>query len=133
MFVNFYGAIFADEGCVGLGIVIRNEEGLVMASLSQLIPIPLIVFEVEVLAARRGVELALELGFNSVELEGDSAVLISALKVGQRPLPQYGHIVADIQYLASYFSVFNLSDVRRHCNKVAHSLVRKAIISPLDT
>ena len=52
-----------------------------MASLSQLIPIPLIVFEVEALTARRGVELALELGFNSVELEGDLAVLISALNV----------------------------------------------------
>jgi len=100
-----------------------------MASLSQLVPLPHSIIEVEALAARCGVELALELGFYNIELEGDSTGLISSVKDGHRSLAQFGHIVTDIHYLASQFSVFNLSLVRRHCNKVAHSLARRALIS----
>lgn len=33
--VNFDGALFAEENIVGLGIIIRNESGLVMAALTQ--------------------------------------------------------------------------------------------------
>ena len=75
-------------------------------------------------------ELALELGFYNIELKGDLASLINSLKDGHRSLAQYGHIVTNIHYLASQFSVFNLSYARRHCNKVAHSLARRALVSP---
>ena len=53
-------------------MVIRNDAGLVVASLAQKIPMPSLVIEVEVLAARRALELALELGFDNIILEGDS-------------------------------------------------------------
>ena len=56
--INFDGATFADDRSAGLGVVIRNKEGRVMASLSQKIPLPISVIEVEVLAARRALELA---------------------------------------------------------------------------
>ena len=49
--INFDGAFFVKENCAGVGVVIRNEQGLVMASLSQKIPLPFIVIEVEALAA----------------------------------------------------------------------------------
>ena len=127
--VNFDGATFEKEGSAGLGVVIRNGDGQVMASLSQLVPLPHSVIEVEALAARRGVELAPELSFYNIELEGDLTGLISSLNDGHRSLAQYGHIVTDIHYLASQFFVFNLSRVRRHCNKVAHSLARRGLIS----
>lgn len=122
--------MFEKEGSSGLGVVIRNGDRRVMASLSQLVPLPHSVIEVEVLVARRGVELALELGFYNIELEGDSAGLISSLNDGHRSLAQYGHIVIDIHYLALQFFVFNLSHVRRHCNNVAYSLARKTVIPP---
>ena len=31
---NIDGAVFADEGLAGLGVVIRNDHGLIMASLT---------------------------------------------------------------------------------------------------
>ena len=43
--VNFDGATFTDEGSAGLRVVIRNNGGLVMSSLSQLIPLPLTVIK----------------------------------------------------------------------------------------
>ena len=56
--VNFDGAVFASENSVGLGVVIWNCEGLVMASLSQMVPLRHTVIEVETMAARRALELA---------------------------------------------------------------------------
>ena len=70
--VNFDGALFQANDCAGLGVVIRNGEGQVMASLSQNIPLPSTVIEVEALAARRALILAQEIGFTRVVLEGDS-------------------------------------------------------------
>ena len=56
--MNFDGAIFDKDNNAGLGVVIWNNEGLVLASLSQLIPLPPTVIEVETLTARRALEVA---------------------------------------------------------------------------
>ena len=42
--VNFDGATFADDDTTRLGVVIRNDVGLVMALLTQKIPFPSLVF-----------------------------------------------------------------------------------------
>ncbi|XP_030941423.1 uncharacterized protein LOC115966310 [Quercus lobata] len=49
---NFDGAIFSQDGLASTDVIIRNEQGLVMAALSQQIPSPTSVEMVEVLAAR---------------------------------------------------------------------------------
>ena len=112
-------------------MVIRNDAGLVMASLAQKIPMPSLVIEVEVLAARRALELALELGFDNIILEGDSEILLKALKNGGSRQSHYGHLTLDIFFLISHFSTLKLSFVRRHYNRLAHSLARRAPIPPL--
>ena len=49
-------------------MVIRNDAGLIMASLTQQIPFPTSVIEVEVLVVRRALEFALELEFDDITL-----------------------------------------------------------------
>ena len=61
-------------------MVIRDSKGWVMVSLAQRIPLPNTAIEVEALAARRAMELALETGLNKGVLEGDSLILMNALK-----------------------------------------------------
>ena len=78
--VNFDGVIFYSVNSAGLDVVIRNCEGLVMASLSQLVHLRTMVIEEETLATRRALELAIELGFDNLVLEGDSKVLIKVLE-----------------------------------------------------
>ena len=56
-------------------------------------PMPMSVIEVEVLAARRALELAVELGFDHVILEGDSEILHKALLAEDRNFTPYGHLV----------------------------------------
>ena len=57
-------------------VVIRNDMGQVMVSLLQKTMLPFIAIEVEAMATRRALELALETGFDQVILEGDSHILI---------------------------------------------------------
>lgn len=56
--MNFDGALFAEENIAGLGVIIRNDSRLVMAALSQQIPLLASVEMVEVLAARRALWFA---------------------------------------------------------------------------
>ncbi|XP_065623642.1 uncharacterized protein LOC136064997 [Quercus suber] len=125
--VNFNGALFSEANTAGIGVVIRNEEGQVMVSLSQKTTLPFTAIEVEAMAARRALELALETGFQQIILEGDSQILLSALEKNFHTLSNFGHLITDIQYLASCFSKMQYSHVRKHCNTVAHSLARRAV------
>ena len=49
--INFDGAMFVKENVAGLGSMIRNENNLIMAALSQKSPLPASIDMVEVLAA----------------------------------------------------------------------------------
>ena len=112
-----------------MGVVIRNHDGLVIASLSEVVPLPSTIIEVETLVAHWIVEFALELGFDNIVLKGDSEVLIKLLNNCNRSLAPFGHIMNDIIFLASHFTCFSVTHVQRQCNKVAHSLARRAISS----
>ena len=46
--MNFDGAVFVANNIAGLGIIIHNDNELVMAALSQQIPLPTLVEMVEV-------------------------------------------------------------------------------------
>ena len=59
-------------------------------------------------------------------LEGDSQVLITALQNNSYTLSHFGHLVKDIQYLASCFLEIRYSHVCRNCNTVAHALAKRA-------
>ena len=78
--VNFDVAIFRDEEKAGIRVIIRNCQGMVMASLSQKISLPQTVVELETLAATRAMEFSIELGFSKVILEGDSETVIKLFK-----------------------------------------------------
>ena len=99
---------------------------MIMTSLTSQIPLPSLVIEVEVLAARKALELTIELGFDNITLEGNSEVLIKSLVKGDNSLAHYGHLLADIHVLIARFSLLCLSHVRRYCNSPAHALVQRA-------
>ncbi|XP_030959057.1 uncharacterized protein LOC115981006 [Quercus lobata] len=76
--INFDGAVFEDRALVGLGIVIEDESGLIIAALSQKIPLPSSVEMVEALAVRRGNKLAHSLAKRAV-LAADTDVWLEEL------------------------------------------------------
>ena len=80
MKINFDGAVFDDANMSGVGVVIRDSYGEVLASCSEKISQAYEAEVIEALAAQKALSFAQELGFQNVILEGDALGLIQALK-----------------------------------------------------
>ena len=109
-----------------MGVIIRNSQGAVMASLSQRIPFPHSVEAVEATTVRATITLALDLGFKEVEVEGDSTTIVKALSQSKTHYTFYGHIINDIKFASQLLVSVKFMHVKRDGNKVAHSLARRA-------
>ena len=91
--LNFDAAIFKENDAMGMGAIIRNENGELMAALSAKGPAVLCSEEAEVLACRRAVEFAMECGFLEIVVEGDNQMVMSALQLKKRLSSAVGHIL----------------------------------------
>ena len=77
--LNFDAAIFANTNSSGVGAIIRNCQGEVMAGLSARGPSVVSSEEAEVLACRKALEFALDSGFSDLVVEGDNALVMKAI------------------------------------------------------
>ena len=126
--VNFDGALFLDQRCAGLGVVVRDSVGLIVAALSQRVRLPSLADVVEALATRQAICFAHELSLHNVVIEGDSLRVIQAI-IDTKPVQTlYGHIINEIRLLSSSF-ICNFLHVNRKGNKLAHALARRAVLS----
>ena len=62
--INFDEAVSAEESCSGVGVIVRNREGLVIAAMSEKIPQILQPTKIEAMAATRALEFAREVGIS---------------------------------------------------------------------
>ena len=62
--INCNRATFKEQKKLGIGLVIRDNKGLVIASMSKLLPQQYTPMEIEALAASTALEFAAELGFS---------------------------------------------------------------------
>ena len=126
---NYDGAYFAEEEAVGIGVVVRNDLGQVMASLAEKLAMPPTVEILEALAARRAMVFMEELGLRRALFEGDSETVVKALSKGCPDRSCIGHIIKDCMSLMGCFQTCSFSHVRRQSNGVAHALARRARLS----
>ncbi|KAL0004551.1 hypothetical protein SO802_012112 [Lithocarpus litseifolius] len=120
--INYDGALFPDTNRSGIGVVIHNGDGQVIASLAQPLNQTFKAVEIEALAASRALELAADIGLNEVILEGDSMVVPQALKSKDLGLAAYGLLIRDALSFAGIFSEVSYSHTKREGNNVAHGL-----------
>ena len=85
-----------DDDRAGIGVIIRDNQGTFMVSMSQNITLPLSIMELETLATWRTLELSLKLGFDSVILEGGSEIVMKALKDDSSSLASFGLLIRDV-------------------------------------
>ena len=128
--INFDGAIFAGMNCSGLGIVVRDKEGLAITSMVARIPQQLQPTKIEALAAYKAIGFARELGLSQVVLEGDSSIVMSALNSSNPGLAPFGLLVQDTLNVAIGFSKLSYSHTKREGNSVAHNLAQLAANIP---
>ena len=98
---NFDGAVFEDLGAAGIGVVVCNFSGEVLAALSKIIPMPLSIVALETIATRWAVLFIHQLDCSDSIMEGDSKEAILAIKNQSFQHPLVGHLVKDIVSLVS--------------------------------
>ena len=82
--------------------------------------------EVEVLACRRALEFAVEVGFSDLIMEGDNANVMRSIVSTQADWSRLGTIFDDIRCLAGRLRRVEFRTIRRAANGAAHSLARFA-------
>ena len=128
--VNFDGATFADDSCSGLGVIVQDGAGLVIAAMATRVPQLLQAIEVEALAASKALEFAQEMGLAEVVLDGDSSLLMAALNSKKPVLAPFGLMIQDSLSLSSAFSKLSYSHTKREGNTVVHNLAQLAVNFP---
>ena len=77
---NFNGAIFSKSSMAGIGVVIRDSNGLIISAMSQKFSLPNSVIVFKALAACTTVQFAKDLGLHRLEFEVDSPLVNSTLR-----------------------------------------------------
>ncbi|KAL2931091.1 hypothetical protein RDABS01_036501 [Bienertia sinuspersici] len=121
--LNPDAAIFGG-GMLGLGAVVRDHVGDVMAATCWYGEGSKEVEVAETLAARHGLSIAIEAGLTSIILETDCIKLYQHLKKGKREASYFGKIVQDILLLAKRCKGISYAHIKRSGNRVAHELAK---------
>nr|XP_023873208.1 uncharacterized protein LOC111985788 [Quercus suber] len=124
--LNVDGAVFADQKAAGVGALIRDEEGKVIGALSKKITAPLKALEIEAKAVEVGLQFAKDLSIQEFILEGDSLLVINALKELSLPPSSVAAIISSSMSVSHEFRKIVFSHVRRQGNRPAHSLANYA-------
>ena len=122
--LNFDAAIFKNGS--GVGAVIRNAAGEVMATLSVRGEAVADSEEAEVWDCRKALEFAIDAGFSELIVEGDNSVVMSTISSNKPNWSRLGVIYDDIGCLAASLSYVSFTCIRCNANSVAHSLARYA-------
>ena len=91
--------------------MIRDRNGLILASMADRFPLPHSIVVVELITTIKALKLAMELRHNSIILEGDSKIAIEAMRSGLPLLVDYGHLLEEVKLLADGFAALEFSFV----------------------
>ena len=125
--INCDRARFTTENRAGIGVVIHDNEGMVLGSLSKQIPQAYNPLEIEAMAIATIVQFALDLGFQHAILETDSLVLVKALHDDIEFLLAVGLVLNEIRSMVNLFNELHYSHVKREGNIIAHKLAHHVI------
>ena len=109
-----------------MGVIVRDSQGKVIASVAEKIKLPPSSDEVEAVAAVRAITLAMDLNLPSFIVEGDSEVVISALRKEEESFSSFGHLISSIKHYLPFCNCVSFSHTRRSGNSVAHFLPKHA-------
>ena len=93
--LNFDATIFSELNNFGVGAIICNEKGKMVASmLAKCSPVG-DSEEAETLACRKALEFAIDVGFSKLVIVGDNAYVMKSISSTGINLPRLGHIIHD--------------------------------------
>ncbi|XP_018853114.2 uncharacterized protein LOC109015083 [Juglans regia] len=127
--MNWDASVDKFRGRIGIGVIIRDHKGLMIAALRMsrpLYPDPTLA---EACGAYEATKFGLQLRLSKVVLEGDSQQIVSALLTKDKNDSHRDMVTLETQKLLSLYEVWSVKHVVRKANRVAHVLARKALFS----
>ena len=125
--VNVDGGARGNPGPAGIGVVIRDADGMVIADAAETIGTATNNVA-EYRALIRGIELAAQHGATELELRGDSELVVKQVRGEYRVKdPGLKPLHAEARRGLSAFASWSFSHVRRDDNAEADALVNQAL------
>ncbi|KAL0004817.1 hypothetical protein SO802_012378 [Lithocarpus litseifolius] len=123
--VNVDGAVFSKRKQVGIGVVIRDSLGEVVAALSKKMALPLGALETAK-ALEEGIQFVSDVGVRDVIFEGDSMNICNSVQGLSEPPSSVQNIIAGILRRVQSFRTFKFTHTKRQGNVPAHLLAQHA-------
>jgi ribonuclease HI len=117
---------------MGVGLVVRNVFGEVVVALAATIPCIYDPTMAEAMGAWRATSFNCEKGLSQVVFEGDSLLVVTAVKKEEPCWSDYGQLVEDTKSLLSSFSFVEFQHIRRDANQAAHHMAKMALSLPFE-
>ncbi|KAK3218996.1 hypothetical protein Dsin_012966 [Dipteronia sinensis] len=111
----------------GLGMVIRDHTGFVMASWAQRLEANYSPLVAEAMAIFRGITFAVEAGLVPIVVESDALAVVNLINAGDQIHAEIGLVVCDIRNLLKSIECGQVVFVFRMVNVVAHLLAKLAL------
>ncbi|PNX88646.1 cytochrome p450 [Trifolium pratense] len=115
-----------DAGRTTISACFRNSSGEFTTELTKWQQVILSIDEGEVWALLQAMKEAKHKGFEQVQFESDSQLLVEAIRTKRRDNSEFLSIVNDIILIKLSCANFEVKFIRRQVNLVAHTLARAA-------
>ncbi|GLJ29202.1 hypothetical protein SUGI_0575960 [Cryptomeria japonica] len=130
--LNFDGAAKGNPRQAGYGGIIRNDEGSILGCIAGNMGIAT-NNEVEAWAMARGIKLCVEQGYNMVEVEGDSQIIINAVMQQNIPNWKLQQYLDDIRQNLMQIQQYKVAHVYREANKATDWLANMGVKADRET
>uniref|UniRef100_A0A803QMZ3 Reverse transcriptase domain-containing protein n=1 Tax=Cannabis sativa TaxID=3483 RepID=A0A803QMZ3_CANSA len=125
--LNVDAALNQEQKILGVGAIIRNENGNVIAALSKPVQGCFRSDELEAKALFHSLNWARQLQLRITHVETDALRVSSAINSPFKNLSSFDDLIMDVCYLLFFFSGVTVSHVKRNANQAAHGLARYAL------
>jgi ribonuclease HI len=130
--LNWDATLCSTKNMMGVGVVLRDEHGAVVAALASVFPFVRDPVLAEATALWKAVKFCGEVGCQRVVFEGDSLQVVQLVNNAQC-WNRYGQLLEDVRTFLAEFHFHVVQHVSLEANKVAHELAKLAIYRSFDS
>ncbi|XP_062014420.1 uncharacterized protein LOC133730938 [Rosa rugosa] len=130
--INIDGSFCVETGSGGVGVVVRNYEGMCMATFARTVQYAESAIHMEAEALKAGLLIAIQQDWKEIEVESDCVNLVSALHVDGDDFSDIGRILDNYRRYVNAFNFFNFQHICCEANGVANRLALLARCGNLD-